>query len=60
MYYNINKLKEKKIHNMIWKITGRNLKDVFIEADSFDEAIEKARKINPGYNGGQVIYENKD
>ena len=38
---------------MIWKIWGTNLKVIKIEADSFDEAIAKARKINPNYDTAQ-------
>lgn len=38
-----------------WKIMGRNLKDLYIMADSFDSAIAEARKINRNYSGGQVV-----
>lgn len=38
---------------MVWNISGLNLPDVTVEADSFDEAIAKAREIYPGYASGQ-------
>ena len=45
---------------IIWKVTGRNLETLHIEADSFDSAIEKARNVNKNYCSGQVaINENK-
>ena len=40
---------------IIWKVTGRNLEALYIEADSFDSAIEKARKVNKNYCCGQVV-----
>ena len=44
-----------KMKKIIWKVTGRNLDDLYIEADSFDSAIEKARNVNKNYCSGQVI-----
>ena len=45
---------------IIWKVTGRNLGTLYIEADSFDIAIEKARNVNKNYCSGQVVLnENK-
>ena len=41
----------------MWKITGSGLKPLYIKADSFDEAIAKARKVNEKYCGGQVVEE---
>lgn len=38
-----------------WKISGKNLKDLFIEAESYDEALAKARKINWNYSCGQIV-----
>lgn len=38
-----------------WKISGKNLKDLFIEAESYDEALTKARKINRNYTYGQIV-----
>ena len=38
----------------IWKIWNSELPELDIEANSFDEALEKARKINPNYNYGQL------
>lgn len=40
---------------MIWKIFAEDLNDLFINADSFDEALKHARKINPRYSGGVVV-----
>lgn len=46
----------------LWKVVGwalnplgDPLKDLFIVAESLDEAISLARKINEGYCGGQVV-----
>ena len=39
---------------MIWIIKGKDLPTLEIIADSFDEALEKARKVNQGYISGQV------
>ena len=41
----------------IWKITANSdtgLKPVYIDAFSFDEALEIARKIDNRYNSGSV------
>lgn len=43
---------------MIWKIFFSGLKDLFIKAESFDDAIEIARHIDRRYCGGQVVAEN--
>ena len=45
----------KEMKKIIWKVTGRNLGTLFIEADSFDSAIEKARNVNKNYCSGQVV-----
>ena len=45
----------KKMKKIIWKVTGRNLGTLYIEADSFDSAIEKARNVNKNYCSGQVV-----
>lgn len=39
----------------IWRIFGINLKDLFINAESFDEALEIARKIDENYAGGVLV-----
>lgn len=39
----------------LWKIDGGNLEPLKIPAETFDEALAIARKINRNYNGGQVI-----
>ena len=38
----------------IWKIWGRNLQTLEIVADSFDDALKEARKVNKGYTTGQL------
>lgn len=38
-----------------WRISGSGLPDLEIEAESFDEAIAKARLLDRGYCGGQII-----
>ena len=40
---------------IVWKIWGPGLKVLVIEADSFDEALKEARKIDLGYNAGQPM-----
>ena len=37
-----------------WYIWGMYLPVLLVEADSFDKALEEARKINPNYNIGQL------
>ena len=36
------------------KILGIGLERLEIKANSFDEALKEARKINPNYNTGQL------
>ena len=38
----------------IWKIWGSNLPILEIVADSFDNALKEARKVNKEYNTGQL------
>ena len=40
---------------IIWKVTGKNLDTLYIEANSFDSAIAKARDVNKNYCSGQVV-----
>ena len=40
---------------IIWKVTGRNLEPSYIEAESFDIAIVKARNVDKNYCCGQVV-----
>ena len=40
---------------MVWKVWGINLPVIRIEADSFDDAIRKAREINLNYCTGQPV-----
>lgn len=37
-----------------WKIWGINLQPIFIKADTFDEALKEARKLNKNYCAGQL------
>ena len=37
-----------------WVIWGIGLEPLEIKANSFDEAIKEARKINKNYNAGQL------
>lgn len=39
---------------MRWLICGPNVPDIHVYADSFDQAIAKARRISPNYCGGYV------
>ena len=45
----------KNMKKIIWKVTGRNLESLYIEADSFDIAIAKVRNVNKNYCSGQVV-----
>ena len=38
-----------------WKMDGKGLESTYVNADSFDEAIEIARTIDPGYDQGQIF-----
>lgn len=40
---------------MMWKVWGTNLPILEIKAESFDEVIRKARKINKNYDTAQPI-----
>ena len=40
-----------------WFITGDDCVGIIVKAESFDEALAQARKINPEYSTGQVIRE---
>ena len=37
-----------------WYVWGINLPKIEIKADSFDNAIAQAKKINKNYNAGQL------
>lgn len=39
----------------LWEINGYKLKPLFIEADSFDEAIKQAREIDNDYSCGRCL-----
>lgn len=41
--------------NRLFKIDGGSLEPLKIAAETFDEALAIARKINRNYDGGQVI-----
>ena len=46
---------EKRYKDMkTWYVWGINLPKLEIKADSFDNAIAQARKINKNYNTGQL------
>lgn len=38
-----------------WEITGINLPPIIVEAESFDDALKQARRIEDNYCGGRVI-----
>lgn len=38
----------------VWYIWGLYLPVLLIVADTFDKALEEARRINPNYNTGQL------
>lgn len=41
-----------------WKIFKHNPYEfIIIEANSFDEALNKARQVNPNFSSGQIIEE---
>ena len=46
---------------LVWKIDGMDYKTreklptLYIEADSFDKAIAKARESHPNYDEGQLV-----
>lgn len=40
---------------MKWKIFKSPTEFIIVRADSFDEAIKKARLLDPGYCGGYVV-----
>lgn len=44
----------KRKYMKVWYIWGLYLPVLLIEADSFDKALEKAKRINPNYNTGQL------
>lgn len=45
---------------MIWIILGINLPKLKIRAESFDEALTKARMVNTNYCAGYVFKEDDD
>ena len=45
----------KNMKKIIWKVTGKNLATLYIEANNFDSAIVKARNVNKNYCSGQVV-----
>lgn len=48
------KREEKEIKMKTWYVWGINLPKLEIKANSFDNAIAQARKINKNYNTGQL------
>lgn len=41
-----------------WFVTGGDLCGIIVKAESFDDAVAQARKINSMYSTGRVIKEN--
>lgn len=39
----------------LWRISGRDLPTIEIRAFNFDDALEKARQLNPNYTGGSIV-----
>ena len=44
-----------KMKKSLWEISGYKLETLFIEADSFDEALKIARETDNGYCCGRPI-----
>ena len=42
----------------LWEICGNKLVSLFVEAESFDEAIKIAREKNPEYCCGRIVTTN--
>ncbi len=40
----------------VWAVWGGNEPPLRIAAQSFDEAVAEARKVNPKYNAAQPLY----
>ncbi len=40
---------------LTWIISGRGLPDLKIQAESFDEALEEARRVDANYCSGHVV-----
>lgn len=40
---------------MIWEVIGPNLPPLRIRAESFDQALRRARLRDPGYCAGYVV-----
>ena len=53
---NVKRTKQEKRYKDMktWYVWGINLPKIEIKADSFDNAIAQARKINKNYNTGQL------
>lgn len=45
---------EREVLMKIWKIWGNNLPELYVNADSFDNALAIARKRHPLYCVGQI------
>lgn len=45
---------------MLWKIFKTNDDFVYIHADCFDDALERARQIDSSFNGGCVVDETRE
>lgn len=40
---------------MKWCIVGGGLPDIYVFAETFDEALKKARRIDKKYCGGYIV-----
>lgn len=38
-----------------WEITGINLPAIIVKAESFDDALKQARRIDYNYTSGRII-----
>ena len=43
------------MEKFLWKMSGADVTAAYVFADSFDEAIEKARSDDVRYNSGRVV-----
>ncbi|MBQ8793936.1 MAG: hypothetical protein IJZ63_04235 [Clostridia bacterium] len=41
--------------NFIWIVSGHELPDIAVVADSYDEALKIARNKNANYSGGHIL-----
>lgn len=51
----VDDMKRKAAKRMKWKIFKSAKEYIIVRADSFDEALKKARRLDPKYCGGYII-----